>query len=296
MKTNLPQKVTSLRLKHDSAMKHLLVILATFIFTNFYSQTVKVMTYNLRLDVASDGDNRWDNRKTFLLGQVQFYEPDFMGVQEALPQQVHYLDSTLTQYGHIGTGRDDGKSKGEFSAIFYNSKKYKVIQQATFWLSQTPDKPSMGWDAACNRICTYGLFENIKTKKQLWVFNTHFDHIGNIARTESAKLILKKIKELNKQNLPFVLTGDFNLEEDSESIRLIASQLNDSKKCAGLVFGPEGTFNNFEFTKPVTKRIDYIFTAKTGITVIKYAVLSDSKNCRYPSDHLPVYTELEIAK
>ncbi|KOS08204.1 endonuclease/exonuclease/phosphatase [Flavobacterium akiainvivens] len=259
-----------------------------------FGQTVKVMSYNIRLDVESDGINRWDNRKAMLSGQVQFYEPDFMGIQEGLPHQVQYLDSVLTIYKYIGVGRDDGNNQGEFSAIFYNEKKYKPIQQSTFWLSQTPDKPGLGWDAACNRVCTYGLFEDLKTKKQVWVFNTHFDHLGNVARVESAKLILKKINELNTKNLPFILTGDFNLEEDSESIKLIASHLNDSKAVANQTFGPDGTFNAFEFNKPVTKRIDYAFTSKSGISVEKYAVLSDSKDCRYPSDHPPVYVETEL--
>ena len=127
------------------------------------------------------------------------------------------------------------------------------------------------------------------------MFNTHFDHVGDVARVESAKLILQKIKELNKQNLPVVLTGDFNLEEGSESIKLISAQLNDAKKTAKQVFGPEGTFNAFQFDKPVTKRIDYVFTSP-GITVNKYAVLSDSENCRYPSDHLPVFAEIVTVK
>jgi endonuclease/exonuclease/phosphatase family metal-dependent hydrolase len=265
-------------------------------FTNGDAQAIKVMTYNLRLDVSSDGENRWDNRKEMLASLVQFYEPDFMGVQEALPNQMQYLDNALQDYDFIGVARDDGKEQGEYSAIFYNKARFKVVEQSTFWLSETPEKVSFGWDAACRRICTYGLFENKQTKQKMWVFNTHFDHIGNTARINSAKLILQKIKELNKGNLPFVLTGDFNLEDDSESIKLIASQLNDSKAVARQSFGPSGTFNAFEFNKPVTKRIDYIFTPKTGMDIQKYAVLSNSDNCRYPSDHLPVYAEIIVKK
>ncbi|KAF2519251.1 endonuclease/exonuclease/phosphatase family protein [Flavobacterium salilacus subsp. salilacus] len=260
-----------------------------------YSQHIKVMSYNIRLDVESDGENRWDNRKEFLTQQVKFYEPDFMGVQEALPKQmIHLLLYFNNQYDAIGVGRDDGKYEGEYSAIFYNIKKYKVVQQSTFWLSETPDAPSMGWDAACKRICTYGLFEDLKTKQKIWVFNTHFDHVGTVARKESAQLILKKIKELNKQNYPFVLTGDFNLEPNSEPITTIKTELKDSKDLAKLTFGPSGTFNGFEFNKPVTRRIDYIFTPTEGVEVLKYAVLSDSEDCRYPSDHLPVYVEIAL--
>lgn len=269
------------------------LILLLFTFMNTTAQHTKVMTYNIRLDVAIDGENRWNNRKEMLAGQVKFYEPDFLGVQEALPNQMQYLRTELNNmYGSIGIGRDDGKNQGEYSAIFYNSTKYTVLEQSSFWLSETPDKPSLGWDAQYKRICTYGLFENKATKQKVWVFNTHFDHIGTVARVKSATLILQKIKEVNTHNLPFVLMGDFNLEEDSEPIQLIKQQLIDTKYRAKQAFGPSGTFNAFEFTKPVTKRIDYIFTPKTGIEITKYAVLSDSKDCRYPSDHLPVYTEM----
>lgn len=273
--------------------KIVLLALGLFAF-NVKAQDVKVMTYNIRLDVASDGENRWDNRKEMLAKQVQFYEPDFMGVQEALPNQMKYLGEALTDYDHVGVGRDDGKDKGEFSAIFYNKTKYKMLENHTFWLSETPNVPSKGWDAAYNRVCTYGLFENHKTKQKIWVFNTHFDHVGNLARQNSVKLITDKIKEVNKDDFPFVVTGDFNLEENTESIKAMSAELNDSKKTAQFVFGPDGTFSAFEFHKPVTTRIDYIFTAKKKMKVLKYAVLSDSKDCRYPSDHLPVYVELKV--
>lgn len=270
-------------------MKPLILLISLFSFVA-YANAQKVMTYNIRLDFAGDGDNRWDNRKEMLAGQVQFHEPDFLGVQEALPNQMHYLDSTLTAYSFIGTGRE-GADKGEYSAIFYNTKKYKVLEQSTFWLSETPDKPSKGWDAAYNRICTYGLFQNLETKQKLWVFNTHFDHVGNEARLKSAQLIIQKIKELDKAGL-FVLMGDFNLEPGSEGIQLLSGELADSKTIAAFTFGPEGTFNAFDFYKSVTKRIDYIFVPK-GTKISKYAVLSDNKDCRYPSDHLPVLIEIE---
>ncbi|WP_417369679.1 endonuclease/exonuclease/phosphatase family protein [Flavobacterium beibuense] len=275
-------------------MRNIFVLALAMFAVVAKAQDVKVMSYNIRLDVASDGENRWDNRKDMLAGQVLFFEPDFMGVQEALPHQMQYLDSALVKYDHIGVGREDGKNKGEFSAIFYNKSKYTMLENHTFWLSETPDVPSKGWDAAYNRVCTYGLFENNKTKQRIWIFNTHFDHVGNVARTNSVKMITDKIKEVNKDNLPFAVTGDFNLEENTESIKLMSSLLNDSKKVAKMVFGPDGTFNAFEFHKPVTTRIDYIFVPQKRVKVVKYAVLSDSKDCRYPSDHLPVYVELKV--
>ncbi|MDV6166831.1 endonuclease/exonuclease/phosphatase family protein [Flavobacterium sp. DG1-102-2] len=278
-------------------MKRLIVSALCFLaFANADAQNVKVMSYNIRLDVSSDGENRWDNRKDMLAAQVIGLLPDFMGVQEALPQQMDYLEEYLKNYDYIGVGRDDGKRAGEFSAIFYNSSKYKVLQQSTFWLSETPETPSFGWDAACRRVCTYGLFENIKTKQKIWAFNTHFDHIGNLARVNASKMILAKIKELNTQNLPFILTGDFNLEDTSESVKVLSAELGDSRKIAKKVSGPEATFNDFKVNEPAKIRIDYVFVPKTGVEVKEYRAIQEVKSGRYPSDHFPLYVELKIKK
>lgn len=263
------------------------------IFGNLHSQEVSVMTYNIKLDYPKESENSWTNRKPIFINQLKFYEPDILGVQEAMPNQMKDMDSLLADYNFVGVGRDDGKDAGEYSAIFYKKAQFKVLKSSTFWLSQTPEKVSMGWDAVCNRVCTYALFQNKSSKKSFWVFNTHFDHVGVEARKQSAILILQKIKELNSENHPVILMGDFNMEETHESIQLITKTLRDSKKASNIVFGPEGTFNNFEFNKPVTRRIDFIFLSN-DIKVNKYAVLSDSHNCRYPSDHLPVYLKLAI--
>lgn len=269
-------------------------IILIFTFASTTAQNVKVMSYNIRLDVASDGENRWNNRKDMLTAQVLKLSPDFMGIQEALPQQIDYLNANLKGYKYIGVGRDDGKREGEFSAIFYNASQYKMLHQSTFWLSETPDKASFGWDATCRRVCTYGLFENVKTKKKIWIFNTHFDHIGDIARVNSARMILAKIKEVNTENFPFALTGDFNLEDDSESIKLLGAELSDTKNVAKKVSGPVATFNNFKTDEPATKRIDYIFVPKNGVDVTNYRVIEELKSKRYPSDHFPVYVELKV--
>ena len=181
--------------------------------------------------------------------------------------------------------------------IFYNTQKFNLIKQSTFWLSETPYTISIGWDAALERICTVALLENIHTKQRLWIFNTHFDHQGEMARKNSAPLIIAKINKLNQDKYPIILMGDLNLEPESEPIQYLSKQLNDSKYASTVVtFGNEGTFNGFNFKEPVIKRIDYIFTSKNNIQVLKYAVLSDSKNCRYPSDHLAVYVELIISR
>lgn len=273
----------------------LLIIISIGLFNNISGQSFKVITYNIRYDNPKDEENRWDNRKDFLTDQIKFYEPDFLGTQEGLAHQVSFIDSTLSQYKYIGVGRNDGNSEGEFCAIFFNSEKFNLIINSTFWLSETPDVPSKGWDASLNRICTYGLFENGNTKEKLWVFNTHFDHRGVQARSNSSKLIIKKIRELNKDNYQIVFMGDLNLEPESEAIRYLSSELTDTKTAnSKVVFGPTGTYNGFKFNQPVFRRIDYIFVSKGNVEVVKYAVLSDSKECRYPSDHLPVYAEIVL--
>ena len=259
------------------------------------AQEIAIMTYNIRMATESDGADAWSKRKEFLTSQVLFYAPDVMGVQEALPEQMEYLAKNLTGYKHVGVGRE-GENKGEFSALFYNAKKLEVLESNTFWLSTTPEKISTGWDAALPRICTYALFQDKETETRFWVFNTHFDHVGVEARKYSAQLILDKIKELNTLNYPVIVTGDFNLEPDSEPIAVLENELNDTAKTSlSGSFGPEGTFNGFQFDEPVTRRIDYIFTGKTSpVKVLKHATLSDSKNLHYASDHLPVYALLEI--
>lgn len=274
----------------------LLLILFFISFSNSITgQYYKIITYNIRYDNPNDGDNQWSKRKVFLRDQIAFYSPDILGIQEGLHHQVEYIDSTFINYNYVGLGRDDGKKKGEYSAIFFNKNKLEIVKDSTFWLSETPNKISVGWDASMERICTYALFRDKVTEQQFWVFNTHFDHIGNVARAESAKLILNKIKQLNEGNLPFLLMGDLNLKPESEPIRHLSKELNDSKTiCLSRPFGPVGTFNGFRFGEPVVNRIDYIFTSKGNINVNKYAVLSDSKDLKYPSDHLPVYVEIEF--
>jgi len=274
-------------------MKKLLTIIGLISTLVLSAQELSVMTYNIKLDYPKEGENSWSNRKPFFINQIKFHEPDILGVQEAMPNQMKDMSELLEDYDHLGVGRDDGKDEGEYSAIFYNKIKFNVLESSTFWLSETPEQVSMGWDAVCNRICTYALFEEKSSKQKFWVFNTHFDHVGVEARKNSAILIIEKIKEFNTENLPVILSGDFNMEENNESIQFIQEHLKDSKDVAKLTFGPTGTFNNFEFDNPVTRRIDFIFVSPQ-IKIDKYAVLSDSWDCKYPSDHLPVFVKLNL--
>ena len=261
----------------------------------FYSQNIKLITYNIRLDVAIDGENDWTHRKDFFASQIQFYEPDIFGVQEAKPNQVIDINALLPLYANVGMGRE-GEGQGESSNIYYKKDRFIVSESSTFWLSETPNEISNGWDAACNRVCTYALFKDKKTKTTFWVFNTHLDHIGEEARTKGMELILSKIELLNTKKYPVFFMGDFNSEPDTDRIIQLKKIMNDSRDISKeKPFGPSGTFNNFKHDQAVTKLIDYVFVSKNNkFEVLKYAVLSDSKDLRYPSDHLPVFVEVNL--
>ncbi|MCD9185186.1 MAG: endonuclease/exonuclease/phosphatase family protein [Pyrinomonadaceae bacterium] len=278
--------------------KLILVLILTFLFIELTAaQSLKVMTYNIRLDLASDKDNAWNNRKDFFISQMKFYEPDIFGVQEALPNQINDLTANLPAYSHIGIGRDEG-GKGEASAIFFKRNRFKVSGENTFWLSETPEKSSKSWDAAYPRICTFGLFKDLKTKKTFRVFNTHLDHVGEVARTRGIEMILAKIRAVNTKDYPVFFMGDFNSEPDTERIKNLKKAMTDSRDASeSEPFGPSGSFNGFKFNEPVTRLIDYIFIDNSKrIRIKKYAVLSDSMNLHFPSDHFPIFVEAEIGK
>lgn len=274
--------------------KIILVVFLLFVSGSFYGQNLKIMTYNIRLDVASDGENAWPNRKDYFTSQIQFYSPDVFGVQEATPNQVTDIASALPDYNKFGVGREEGGT-GEACTIYYKKDRFKVEQSNTFWLSETPNVVSRGWDAACNRVCTYGLFKDLKTKKTFWVFNLHLDHMGEEARIKGVQLALKKISELNTKKYPAFLMGDFNSEPDTKQIAEIKKVMDDTKDVSKeKPFGPSGTFNDFKHNEPVTLLLDYIFVSKnSGLKIQKHAVLSDSKDLKYPSDHLPVLIEID---
>ncbi|MEZ7507057.1 endonuclease/exonuclease/phosphatase family protein [Flavobacterium sp. Arc2] len=259
------------------------------------AQSLKVMTYNIRLNVATDGENNWNLRAAFFTSQIQFYVPDIFGIQEALPNQVLDISNALPSYNHIGLGREEN-GLGESSNIFYNKNRLEIKKSSTFWLSDTPEKVSKGWDAAYNRVCTYALFKDVKTKQLFWVFNTHLDHIGEVARNKGLSLIMTRIAQLNTKKYPVIFMGDLNSEPTENRIIGLKNTMDDSREITKeKPFGPLGTFNNFKHNEAVNKRIDYIFLSKNSIfKVKKYAVLSDSKDLKYPSDHLPVYVEIDF--
>lgn len=257
------------------------------------AQPLRFLTYNIRYDNPGDGDDAWPKRRDYLAAQIGFYAPDLFGIQEGLHHQVEFLAQQLPQYAWVGAGRDDGRQAGEYSALFYRRDRFRLLDSGTFWLSETPGQPSKGWDAALNRVCTYALLRDSVTGQQLWVFNTHFDHIGQEARRQSAALIIQKIREKNPENKPVVVMGDFNAEPSEAPVATMKNALADTQDASETpAFGPSGTFNGFKFHEPVTRRIDYIFAGGTGLRVLRHAVLSDSKDCHYPSDHLPVMADI----
>ncbi|WP_139420433.1 endonuclease/exonuclease/phosphatase family protein [Chryseobacterium mulctrae] len=268
--------------------------LLLFVFAWSFSQNLKVMSFNIRLNVESDKENSWTNRKQDAVDLLSYYHPDYFGVQEALPEQMKDIKNGLKNYDYVGVGRDDGKEKGEFSAIFYDTEKLQVVKSGTFWLSETPEKPSKGWDAAYNRVCTYAIFKDKKSKKEFLAMNLHFDHVGNVARVKSADLILKKIKEINPKNLPLTLSGDFNLTDDTEPIKIISQNLKDTfYNSETKSYGPKGTFTAFNVTEVPQERIDYIFVK--GFKIKSHRHINDRReNLLYPSDHFPVLTELQF--
>ena len=264
---------------------------------------IRIMTYNIRLNVASDSLNAWPHRKDKVASMIRFHKADIVGVQEALFEQVQDLAERLPDLAWLGTGRDDGARAGEFMAIFYKKERFKVLRDSTFWLSENPKIPGLGWDAACNRVVTWAQFEDRQTGKKFYHFNTHFDHRGEIARQESAKLLLKKITQIAGKE-PVVVTGDFNSTPDSLPYRLLTrnltgfvnSKLIDTKQISHLPHhGSDGTFNGFKLSslEKTNQPIDYIFI-KNGIKVCSHGTLSDTFNGFFSSDHHPVLAELTI--
>ncbi len=255
--------------------------------------SINLMTYNVRMNTPSDGVNAWPLRKDKIIGLLTFYKTDLFGIQEGLPEQVADLAAGLPDFENVGVGRDDGKSAGEHMSVFYRKSRFQKLDWGTFWLNEDTDKPGFGWDAVCNRTCTWIKLKDIESKKVFFCFNTHFDHRGRVARIESAKLILKFIREINTENLPVVLTGDFNSVKENEPIQILLEELKDTRSVSLMEpYGPEGSSGGFD-VKPHTRIIDYIF-ANDKVKVLRHGILTDSNGQYYHSDHLPVLAEIVL--
>lgn len=261
---------------------------------------VRVMSFNIRYDEPRDKENAWPNRKKLVASMIRFHQSDLVGLQEALKRQLDDLSDLLPEYAWLGVGRADGKTGGEFSAILYRKNRFNALEASTFWLSETPNAPSKGWDAAYPRIVTWAKFRDKQTGTVFFHFNTHFDHRGIRSREESARLLLHRI-DLLAHRLPAVVTGDFNFTESSRGYEILIAKGAESKNPALRLrdaryisehghYGPTSTFNEFKGLIPLMK-IDYVFV-KGNVRVLQHGALSDTWDGKYPSDHLPVLAEI----
>jgi endonuclease/exonuclease/phosphatase family metal-dependent hydrolase len=276
-------------------MKHPLILIFSFALFNaiaIFAQDapIRVMTFNVRFSNPADGINSWENRKELVVSSLYNASPDLVGMQEVLKSQLDYVNENLPDYNSFGVGRDDGMTGGEYVPVLYKHARFSLLDQGTFWLSPTPqDTGSVGWDAALTRICSWGKFTDLSSEQEFYFLNTHFDHMGDTARIESARLILNFIeKETN--GLPVILTGDFNCSPEEGPYAVLTNQLNGlSDAChAENTFKPcsEGTFNGFG-TENEPRRIDMIFS-RGGWSPISYEVLKIKEGYMFVSDHFPV--------
>lgn len=256
---------------------------------------LRVMTFNIRYDNPTDAEkgNGWKQRRENLVQLVRHYDPDLLGIQEAMKHQLDYLLAHLDGYEYIGVARDDGGEQGEYSAILYKVSKVTLVKDSTFWLSETPEKPSKAWDAALPRIATWGIFETKSENRRFLYVNTHFDHVGSVARANSSRLLVKKVEEL-AGGAPAIISGDFNATPEAEPYDILVAKFKDTRKeSAAPAYGPEGTFSGFELKADADfPRIDYIFVK--GFKVESHETVADFFNDKFPSDHLPVIAELKF--
>ena len=295
-------------------------ILSAFLLSGLCVQAQKInaATYNIRLLSRSDslqGDGWW-HRRDALCGLIGFHDFDIFGAQEVCYPQLRYILEALPQYDYVGVGRDDGDRAGEFSPVFYKRERFRLLDSGTFWLAERTDVPGKGWDAACMRICSWGRFEEKDSGRRFWFFNLHMDHRGVEARRQSARLVLSRIGSMCGDE-PVILTGDFNVDQNNESYRLLAGSelLVDAFEVAQVRYAPNGTFNAFDPNRKTDSRIDHIFVGG-GIAVERYGILTDTYRseakekvgardfpsevtmrkavARTPSDHFPVCAVLDL--
>ena len=281
-------------------MKKLIIFVSLLFLAMAYGkaedkEVLKIATFNLRMDTPSDGENAWFHRKDMVNDLIRFYGFDLFGTQEGFTHQLNDI-LRLSDYRFIGVGRDDGKDAGEHCAIFYRSDRFKVLDQGDFWLSEHPEKPGRGWDGTCcNRICTWGKFEDLKNHKQFYFFNVHYEYEGDVARRESSNLMISRIKSI-AGNQPVFLTGDFNAFPTEEPIRILNDSgfLNDSYKITKEApFGPVCTYHGYDSTIKTEERLDYIWVTHS-IQIDKYGVLTNTLYGHTPSDHFPVMVVAEF--
>lgn len=285
-------------------MRFLLVLLVTLlalpVAAKERADRYSAMTYNIRLDIASDGDNGWPHRRGALTGLVAYYGPDLVGMQEVLPQQKQAIEADLPHYRFVGVARDDGQNKGEYSPLGFRRDRFTLVGSGTFWLSPTPQVPGKGWDAAYPRIATWARLRDKTAKQVLLIVNTHMDHVGTTARLEGARQIRGWISKQRKPDETVVLMGDFNSPTGSPAYAAIVEPgdgaLHDTLTISRTPhFGPLGTFTGFKIDHVEPAPIDHIFVSR-DVTVLRHATLTQQMGGRLPSDHYPVLADLCVGK
>jgi endonuclease/exonuclease/phosphatase family metal-dependent hydrolase len=304
-------------------MKKLFLFALIVASLHLSAQEMLVGSYNIRYKNANDSINGevWTKRCQVICDQLNFMSPDIFGAQEVLYGQLQDMKQVLDGYDYIGIGRDDGERAGEHEAIFYKTDRLQLLDHGDFWLSETPDKPGLGWDAVCIRVCTWGKFarKTVEGEMPFYYFNLHMDHVGVVARREAAKLVVQRIREI-AQGASVVLTGDFNVDQNDEIYTIFTNSglLKDSYDSARIRFAENGTFNAFKTNYFTTSRIDHVFVSPEtqveayGVFTNSYWTPDDDPDdtlkasdapqqisfdtyIRHnPSDHYPVFVKVKL--
>ncbi len=260
----------------------------------------RVMSFNIRLDLASDGPNAWPYRRDMVADVIRHEGPALLGMQEVLPNQKADLEAALPDYTFVGVARDDGAAKGEYSLLAIRRDRFDLLESGTFWLSPTPIVPGKAWDAAFPRIATWALLNERKSDRKVAVLNTHFDHIGTEARLNSATMVADWAVRHAAKGYAIVVMGDFNAETTSPPIAMLSNHARSGLRLAraatiALPYGPPGTFNAFKIDADAAQPIDHIFVSD-AFAVLRYATVTQHWGGRLPSDHYPVVADLEVRR
>lgn len=248
---------------------------------------LKVMSYNIRLGSAQDGTNSWSLRYLATGKMLKDQKPDVFGVQEALEYQIRYIED-MCGYESVGVGREDGKKEGEHMSILWNKKKVSMMKWGTFWLSETPEKPSKGWDAECFRTATWALMKDKATGSKFYFVNTHLDHVGAEAQKNGLKLIVEKIAQLNDDGYPVVLVGDFNMEPGNKTMAQVDAVMQSARNIAAKTDSHD-TFNGWGKGSGI---IDYIYVSGFSSCPEYQTVTKRYEDRKFVSDHYPVFARL----
>jgi endonuclease/exonuclease/phosphatase family metal-dependent hydrolase len=258
------------------------------------AQSLIVSSFNLRYDNPRDSGNLWKDRAPICAALIRFHQFDLFGTQEGLRHQLDTLKALLPEYTYAGVGRDDGKSAGEHSAIFFRKDRFDRLDGGDFWLSTTPEKPGKSWDAALPRLCTWLKLRDRQTRKSFYIFNAHYDHIGVQARIESSKLILARLQAVAGK-LPVIVMGDLNGNHSSPWYKTFQESglVKDVIGLSAIVYRNNGSFSAFKNSGITADVIDHIFITE-GLQVSRYGILTDTYFGKFPSDHFPVMAELRF--